>query len=366
MTFNIGSWHNASVWNLYRNKDRIQMDPDYQREGGIWNLEKKRLLIDTIINRFDVPKLYVHKFAVPREIDRQTVEFAVIDGKQRLQTMWGFIQGEFALDDNFNYQISPDIELSGMKYQDIAKLFPDIKSDFDAFPLHVITIEAEDLEVIEDLFSRLNEAVPLNAAEKRNAKPGPVPELVRELSNHEFFTKKLPFGNNRYRHYDIASKFLLISSRDRIPDLKKSYIDKFFDSHKDQSRNSLKEPMESATAALDALVQIFEDKDPLLRTVGMLTLYYVLLGVLIEKDIPFNLTRKHFVDFESTRISNREVAEEDISNAAYELMEFDRFTQSPNDAIAIRYRMGVIDKYLFQGNLGLAEEVFSLEDGNGV
>jgi hypothetical protein len=342
------------------------MDPDYQREGGIWNLEKKRLLIDTIINRFDVPKLYVHKFAIPRVIAQQSVEFAVIDGKQRLRTMWEFIQGGFALDTEFKYQISPEIDLSSMKYQDLAKHFPDIKSDFDAFPLHVITIEAEDLEVIEDLFSRLNEAVPLNAAEKRNAKPGPVPELIRELSSHEFFTKKLPFGNNRYRHYDIASKFLLIASRDRIPDLKKAYIDKFFDSQRNNSRDSLKGPMDSATATLDALVQIFEDKDSLVRTVGMLTLYYVLFGILIKENIPIKLTRKDFLDFEATRSKNKEIAEEDISNAAYELMEFDRFTQSPNDAIAIRYRMGVFDKYLFQGKLGLAEEIFSLEDGNQI
>ena len=63
--FEINSLQRSSAWSLFRMRDRIKMDPVYQRQGDIWTLEKRRLLIDTMINGFDVPKLYLHKFQTP-------------------------------------------------------------------------------------------------------------------------------------------------------------------------------------------------------------------------------------------------------------------------------------------------------------
>jgi hypothetical protein len=40
------------------------------------------------------------------------------------------------------------------------------------------------------MFSRLNEAVPLNAAEKRSAIGGPMALAIREISEHSFFNEK--------------------------------------------------------------------------------------------------------------------------------------------------------------------------------
>ena len=56
------------------------------------------------------------------------------------------------------------------------------------------------------------------------------------------------------------------------------------------------------------------------------------------------------------RAQNRIDAEKEISAANYELLEFDRFTQSPNDGNALRYRLAVIDKQIFASSLGFAEE----------
>ena len=63
--FRLGTLHNSSAWTVYRMRDRIKMDPEYQRQGDIWNREKRQMLIDTIINGLDVPKLYLHKFPTP-------------------------------------------------------------------------------------------------------------------------------------------------------------------------------------------------------------------------------------------------------------------------------------------------------------
>lgn len=230
--FQLSSLRNASVWGLYRLKDRVEMNPLYQREGDIWSLDKRQLLIDIIVNQFDVPKIYLHKFPQAMERDGKTYEYAVIDGKQRLTAIWAFIDGGFALASDFAYLKSEGngitVTAGGLTYADLARKYPDVKTDFDSYALDVVCIETDDPELIEDLFSRLNEAVPLSAPEKRNALPGPLPSAVRTLSRHEFFTVKLPFSNRRYRHYDLAAKMLLIEHRNDISDTKKAYLDDFF------------------------------------------------------------------------------------------------------------------------------------------
>ena len=49
------------------------------------------------------------------------------------------------------------------------------------------SIETNENDLIEELFSRLNEAVPLNAPEKRNAFGGVVAKSIRDLAKHSFF-----------------------------------------------------------------------------------------------------------------------------------------------------------------------------------
>ena len=64
-----------------------------------------------------------------------------------------------------------------MTYSDLGFKYPLLKARFDATSLSVISVRTEDIELIEDMFSRLNEAVPLNAPEKRNAFGGPLPKF---------------------------------------------------------------------------------------------------------------------------------------------------------------------------------------------
>ena len=64
------------------------------------------------------------------------------------------------------------------------------------------------------------------------------------------------------------------------------------------------------------------------------------------------LTRARLLEFEDLRRVNRGQAENDIASANYNLLEFDRYAQSPNDAIANRFKLAVIDQTLFDGALG--------------
>jgi hypothetical protein len=50
-----------TVAKFRRMKDVVDLNPPYQREGGIWGIDTRAGLIDSILNGLDVPKLYFEK-----------------------------------------------------------------------------------------------------------------------------------------------------------------------------------------------------------------------------------------------------------------------------------------------------------------
>lgn len=348
MTFNISELRDRTVWQIYRMRERIQLDPDYQRLGNIWAPDNRQLLLDTILNKFDVPKIYLHKFSQPCSMGGKTYEFAIVDGKQRLETLWSFIDGDIALADDFKLFRDKKIAAAGMKYRELGKEYPDLKADFDGFLLSVILIETDDLEMIEEMFSRLNEAAPLTAAEKRNAYGGPIPTVVRKLSKEAFFLKKLPFENRRYRHYDLATKFLLAEHESQVVDTKKARLDDFVENFADQSRTRELSFAKQAYDNVRHMASVFTDKDALLRQVGMVMLYYHLFRVASKQKWLSEISRKKLLDFEKRRADNRQMMEiGNTKNIDFDLIEFDRYAQSPNDGGAIKFRLRVMLEQVF-------------------
>ena len=345
--YEVGSIHGASVWTLYRMSKKIQVDPEYQRQGEVWTMDKRQLLIDTLINRFDIPKIYLHKFAKPKIVKGAKYDYAIVDGRQRLETMWSFIEGEMNLSDEFEYFHDTSVEASGMTYQDLATECPDLKTDFDNFQLNVITIETDDIDLIEEMFSRLNEAVPLTAAEKRNAWGGPVPKAMRDLSATPFFRKKLPFANKRYRHYDLALKFLLTQNQQAVVDTKKAYLDHYVKEKENLPKTQSLPATTRAKKTVATMATVFADDDPLLRSVGMIILYFHVFRIAVDEGWADKITRQKFVNFNKSREANRLKAEADIASADYDLIEFDRYSQSPNDSYAVKFRLKVLLKACF-------------------
>jgi hypothetical protein len=348
MTFQLASLHNSSIWALFRMRDRVQLDPEYQRLGDIWTLDKRQLLLDTILNGFDVPKIYLHKFNVPPNKGSRAHDFAIIDGKQRLETMWSFLDGNIALADDFKYFKTPSVDAGGMKYDELGKAYPDLKNQFDTFLLTVISIETGELELIEEMFSRLNEAAPLTAPEKRNAYGGPLPIAIKRLATETFFTTHLPFRNKRYRHFDLATKFLLAEHMGKVVDTKKAYLDEFVRSFKGKSRTKMPGFLKPAQETVGRMASVFTNEDWLLWQVGMVTVYYHLFRLARKDGWSSQITRKKLLEFDKRREVNRKLAEENLANADYDLIEFDRYAQSPNDAGALKFRLRVMLERVFK------------------
>ncbi|AIQ29304.1 hypothetical protein P40081_14940 [Paenibacillus sp. FSL P4-0081] len=222
--------NNSTILRINSEYDAIEKDPNYQRRGDIWTVEKRQLLIDSILNDYDLPKLYFH--VIPDNSNKKNIyTHSIIDGRQRLETVWKFIKGEFALSEDFVYFRDDSIKAANLTYADLGINYPKLKIVFDSFVLPIICVETDDIELIEDMFSRLNEAVPLNAAERRNSIGGPMAKIIREIASHDFFKNNVRFPDKRFQHREVACRLLFIEyslkHQKRIVDTKKVYLDNF-------------------------------------------------------------------------------------------------------------------------------------------
>ncbi|WP_081286881.1 DUF262 domain-containing protein [Mycobacterium colombiense] len=338
----------SSVLSIARLRSHIDLDPEFQRQGDVWPFERRRLLIDSILNGYDIPKFYFRNHVPPIGSAEKLVKYSVIDGKQRLQAIWAFLDDSLQLAESAQLVDDPDLPLAGLSFSGLDRVSPGLARRFLDYRLDVVLIETadENLDLVEDMFLRLNEAAPLNAAEKRNAYPGPMPRAVRSLAEDLYFKQRLPFANARYRHYDIAAKFLYFEYRDGVGDTKKVYLDKFF---RDAAVGGMVDATalrESARGTLAILSSVFLPSDPLLSRIGMSSVYYLVARTLQARGLLGVFNRTRLEQFEAERESNRLRAESDEAGADYDLLEFDRYAQSPNDRVALEFRCTVLLSFL--------------------
>src|SRR5688572_28099930 len=195
-------------WKTRRQK--IDVDPLYQRRGRLWADTDKAYLVDSILNGFDIPKVYMADFTWgDSQLNKRKLPYAIIDGKQRMEAIFDFFDGNVVLNDDFVYLANPRLSLAGLGYPDLQKNYPEIAEEFDNFNLHVVSVFAQDEEPINELFVRLNRSKPLTGAEVRNAMTGPAPEVIRQIAKHEFFRELLSFKVGRGQDLNAAAKFLL-------------------------------------------------------------------------------------------------------------------------------------------------------------
>jgi hypothetical protein len=343
-TFKVAQLMQSSVLYLYSTKDDIQIDPEYQRIGEVWTEDKRQLLVDSILNGFDIPKLYFHELS--GRVRGKKYKYAIIDGRQRLESVWSFIDGAYPLSKDFEYINDPLVKAAGLTYRELGEKYPKLKTLFDSTTLSVIVIQTADQDLIDEMFSRLNEAVPLNAAEKRNAFGGPMPKAIREIAELPFFKVRIRISSKRYQHRDLAAKLLYLASKEKVSDTKKVYLDEFVKRYKSKADGDVRPLIKKVKKVLSEMEGIFVYKDKLLRSSGVIVIYFLLFRDGMKEKWTERIKRALLARFEKVRTDNRAIAEKDITKATYDYLEFDRYSQTPNDAYAIRLRLNILKKFL--------------------
>lgn len=337
-----------SWWVSQRTK--IDMKPAYQREGRLWSRADKAYLIDSILNGYDIPKIYMADFTVGVvDLNGEGLPYAIIDGKQRLEAIFDFHKGELRLDDEFVFQPNPKLKLAGLGYPDLTKRHPEVADIFNTWSLSVVHVVTDEQEKIDELFVRLNRSKPLTGAEIRNAMSGPVTEINRLLVRHELFNSCITFPKKRAQDKNAATKLLLFEYNGKPVETKKASLDKFVkQAKKDEKQKVAKEKIELASRRvidmLDRMSEIFLPRDPLLRSAGVFPVYYWFVR---ENDSKQDQYVREFLNaFEKSRKENRETASNPATakEADNELLTFDRFNRSTDDESSHRERHRILAK----------------------
>ncbi|KAF0213617.1 MAG: hypothetical protein FD139_2153 [Methylocystaceae bacterium] len=156
--------------------NEVDLAPEFQRRARVWHPHRKSQLIESLLLRIPLPVFYV----AANEKD----DWAVVDGLQRLTTIYDFIKDLFPLS-GLEY-------LSSLEEKTFSQLDRAMKRRIEETELVINVIQpGTPEEVMINIFKRINTGgTPLTGQEIRNAlNKGPVRGFLRELAESDDFQK---------------------------------------------------------------------------------------------------------------------------------------------------------------------------------
>jgi hypothetical protein len=136
---------------------RWDMNPPYQR-GSVWDIQRRQNLIKSLLLGLPIGTIILND----RGYQKSGPDTAVIDGKQRVEALWAFVDSEFAipaawLDDEYVVE-TEDIEfegaiIHGVRYSGASAIF---QRHFENTPLPMIEASVRGLEAEAEIFVLIN------------------------------------------------------------------------------------------------------------------------------------------------------------------------------------------------------------------
>lgn len=171
-----------SIFELHRKYNKtpqqLILEVDFQRRN-VWSPKQKNELIESVLMGLPLPIFYF------KQQDNATI--AVVDGKQRLSTLFDFIDNSFALKD---LQILSF--LNGRYFKDLVGEYGVYQTQLEDYQVysHVILPPTPD-NILFDIFDRVNRGgTKLNKQEIRNALyHGPGLDSISKITKSPMFEK---------------------------------------------------------------------------------------------------------------------------------------------------------------------------------
>lgn len=274
---------------------KYNFDASYQRKSNVWAEDKKSFLIDSILKNYPIPAIFMR----PIVDDDGKTKYDIVDGKQRLQAIIGFIEGEIQLtsyfaEDRFlddeNRQLAENI--AGKKFGDIKRdgISSDYIKQFWTYTLQIEYLYENDLELVSSVFDRLNRnGEPLNPQELRNAKYSmtPLVKLIQELSETNYLRDKLErLKIERMEDEEFISELLFLVLNNKMLDSTPATLDEEYEKYKDKKilLEQGKQKFEQTILFMENLKLNFEKNKRLCWTTHLYTLFS-LCWYCINKDV---------------------------------------------------------------------------------
>lgn len=159
----------------------LNLSPPYQRRS-VWNQAYKDDFIDTVLLQYPAPAIFLYEDVSPDGVS----VYQVVDGKQRLTSVFEFANGAFPVSET-----SPLAHLRGSYFEHLSR---EEKTAFWTYQFPIEYLPANDETIIDTIFQRINKnTARLTRQELRHARfGGAFITAAEELTDHLF--KTLPEG----------------------------------------------------------------------------------------------------------------------------------------------------------------------------
>ncbi len=156
MTLSLGQVTLIDLVDQINRKETI-VNKTYQRGSGVWPDSARTYFIDTILEGYPFPKIYLYQVFNPKA-HRPIKE--IVDGQQRISTILDFINNKFAL-------TSVSSKFSKMKFEDLSE---EDNRAFLSYQIEFSLILSATRSELLEMFRRINAyTAPLTPAEKRHS-----------------------------------------------------------------------------------------------------------------------------------------------------------------------------------------------------
>jgi hypothetical protein len=156
----------TSVLELYRQyrTNKLIVNRTYQRKL-VWTKEEKAALIESVLLEYPIPLILLAETGSQNETE---ISFEIIDGMQRLNALFSFIENEFAVNnlyfDMSQHPFAQELKQNGTlkprnkDMEEVSKQYLEGNrcSKFLEYQLAVTIYRPTKLEEIEDIFNRIN------------------------------------------------------------------------------------------------------------------------------------------------------------------------------------------------------------------
>ncbi len=282
------------------NKKIYDLQPDFQRDI-VWNREKQQKLIDSIIRGWHIPPIHLVR------IEGKEV-YEVLDGKQRLFSIYNFLKDEFVFNAHFIPGIENFDELHRKKYSQFPEYF---QNKFLFTKIRIF--EGSDVKMNEatELFLRLNLGVTVAASEKRNCIYGPVKNFLREILNDYpdlFCRETLGFRNLRMAYQDVLDKIFFLEKNGNLENKPNSRaLEKmYFEQHIDY------EVKENLRWVLKISENVLKNSNFKLTKSTLISYYWFLRSLRLTDDVNEMVLSNFLQKFEEWRSNQKSLLEKEI------------------------------------------------------
>lgn len=237
------------------NRGNIILKHRLQRREGVWSKSAKSLLIDSLLRGYIVNPIHT--------ISEDTKQY-VIDGVQRLSTIFDFVNDKFSLSKDLELIEIEDViyEIAGKKF---SKLDEPVRDELMSSQIQVYEITEYTDKDVREMFSRLNSGKNLNTIQKMTPiMSDALCDAVFDITSHPFFEKVMTEAQLKSSvDQSVVLEILMLSEMSTDYDLvsfgrkdKERFIEYYNDKVNTEKIDLIKQGLDKLDGAFDENIKI--------------------------------------------------------------------------------------------------------------